>query len=89
MPTSKEYGKRIKVSDLPDGIARFFPVAPTVHPSDSSEPSLGLSQSLLLPILECLREDVTEIKEAFQQVHIRMEACSLCTREIGRKPLRA
>lgn len=65
------------MSDLPDGIARFFPVAPTVQPSDSSEPSLGLSQPLLLPILECLREDVAEIKEAFQQVHLRMVGGSL------------
>ena len=65
------------MSDLPDGIARFFPVAPTVQPSDSSEPSLGLSQPLLLPILECLREDVAEMKEAFQQVHLRVVGGSL------------
>ena len=74
---SKEYGKQIKVSDLPDGMVRFFPVAPTVHPSDSSQPPLGLSQPLLLPILECLREDVAEMKEAVQQVHLHMVGRSL------------
>ena len=66
----------MKVSDLPDGIARFFPLAFTKN-GDSSEPSLGLSRSLLLPVLECLREDVAEIKEAFQQVHLRMVGGSL------------
>lgn len=81
MSTPKTYGKSIKVSELPDGIARFFPLATTVHPSakgaDPSEPSLGLPPSLLLPILECLREDIVEIQEAFQQVHLRMVGGSL------------
>lgn len=79
--TTKAYGKSIKASDLPDGIARFFPIAPVASMSSVSPglaaPSLGLPKSILLPILESLRDDVVEIAEAFQEVHIRMVAGSL------------
>ncbi|KIM87322.1 hypothetical protein PILCRDRAFT_63566 [Piloderma croceum F 1598] len=79
--TPKTYGKSIKVADLPDGIARFFPVASS--PSLSSDPtktsirSFGLPKSILLPILESLREDITELLEAFQEVHLCIVGGSL------------
>ena len=79
--TPKTYGKSAKVSDLPDGIARFFPIAPTTSlssgPIEPATPSLGLPKSILLPILESLREDIAEIQEAFQEVHLRMVGGSL------------
>jgi inositol-polyphosphate multikinase len=79
--TPKTYGKSIKVADLPDGIARFFPVAssPSLSsdPTKTSIPSFGLPKSILLPILESLREDVTELLEAFQEVHVCMVGGSL------------
>jgi inositol-polyphosphate multikinase len=73
------YGKSIKASDLPDGVARFFPIAPTpsTEPKECVTPSLGLPKSILLPILESLREDVAEILEAFQDIHLRMVGGSL------------
>ncbi|KAL0571053.1 hypothetical protein V5O48_010908 [Marasmius crinis-equi] len=63
--TPKAYGKSLKPSDLPEGIARFFPVS-----SESS--SKGLPLHLLLPILENIREDVAEIREAFAGIEMRM-----------------
>ena len=77
--TPKVYGKSIKASDLPDGIARFFPIAstPSTEPEERVTPSLGLPKSILLPILESLREDVAEILEAFHEVHLRMVGGSL------------
>jgi 1D-myo-inositol-tetrakisphosphate 5-kinase/inositol-polyphosphate multikinase len=79
--TPKTYGKSIKVADLPDAMARVFPVAPVTsavsNPTDPSVPSFGLPRQLLLSILEWLREDVAEIREAFQGVHLRMVGGSL------------
>lgn len=79
--TPKSYGKTIKPSDLPNGIARFFPIA-----SESAEAKLddvteavgtGLRADILLPVLESLREDTAEIREALSQVHTRMVGASL------------
>ena len=85
--TPKAYGKSIKPADLPDGIARFFPFG-VVHegpPEASSEGAdneapktgTGLPPDLLLPILESMREDVAEIREALAQLHMRMVGGSL------------
>ncbi|KAK7677069.1 hypothetical protein QCA50_019967 [Cerrena zonata] len=86
--TPREYGKSIKASELIDGIDRFFPVASSSSSptSDSqagketvSPPSsgTGLPARLLLPILEYLREDIAEIREAIADVHMRMVGGSL------------
>ena len=85
--TPKAYGKSIKPADLPDGIARFFPFG-VIHegsPEASSEGAdneapktgTGLPPDLLLPILESMREDVAEIREALAQLHMRMVGGSL------------
>ena len=85
--TPKAYGKSIKPADLPDGIARFFPFG-VIHegsPEASAEgaeneaPKMGtgLPPDLLLPILESMREDVAEIREAPAQLHMRMVGGSL------------
>ena len=66
--TPKSYGKSIKPSDLPDGIARFFPCDYPAH---------GLPRSTLLTILQGVRENVEEIRDAVKEVEIRMVATSL------------
>ena len=85
--TPKAYGKSIKPADLPDGIARFFPFG-VIHEGSSEASSegadneapktgTGLPPDLLLPILESMREDVAEIREALAQLHMRMVGGSL------------
>ncbi|KAI0085932.1 SAICAR synthase-like protein [Irpex rosettiformis] len=75
----KSYGKTIKSSQLPEGIRRFFPM---LTDSDKSkrppeESGTGIPPDVLLPILECLREDIAEIKSALEQAEIRMVGGSL------------
>ena len=87
MHTSKAYGKSLKPADLPDGIARFFPVAlnkpnaqHTVRDPLTQEEVLvgtGLPPDLLLSVLESLREDVAEIRQALSEVEVRMVGASL------------
>ncbi|RDX47392.1 SAICAR synthase-like protein [Lentinus brumalis] len=87
--TPKSYGKSIKVSDLPDGITRFFPLA-TDTPPEPAVPSVegetadatplqgtGLPADILLPVLESLREDIADIRAALADVHMRMVGGSL------------
>ena len=89
--TPKSYGKSIKPADLPDGIARFFPVpssagkAKTTTPSPlTSSPSesgpvvgTGLPANILFPILINLRESVFTIRDELSKVHLRMVGASL------------
>lgn len=69
--TPKAYGKSITAAQLPEGIARFFPVAST------DAPAQGLPAPLLLQILELLREDVQDIRDAFAALEMRMVGGSL------------
>lgn len=64
--TPKSYGNSIKVADLPDGIAKFFPLA-SAEGSNS-----GLPRELLLPILESIRLNLAEIQDALQKLEFRM-----------------
>jgi 1D-myo-inositol-tetrakisphosphate 5-kinase/inositol-polyphosphate multikinase len=66
----KTYGKSINVSQLPEGIARFFPVS-------SPESTNGLPLHILLPILKFVREDVAEIRQALAGVEMRMRGGSV------------
>ncbi|KAG6871487.1 hypothetical protein C0993_003244, partial [Termitomyces sp. T159_Od127] len=78
--TPKDYGKSIKPADLPDGIARFFPVgSPIAHESEdpSKAPSSGLPVDVLLPIMRGLREDIAEIKDVYSRLEMRMVGGSL------------
>lgn len=68
--TPKAYGKSIKASDLPEGIAKFFPVS---SPTATS----GLTAPVLLPIIQAIREDIAEIKEVFAGIDMRMVGGSL------------
>ncbi|KAI9069468.1 SAICAR synthase-like protein [Trametes sanguinea] len=80
--TPKSYGKSITASDLPDGIARFFPIASAT--ADSPTPAghapahgTGLPADVLAPLLETLREDIAEIRDALAEAEIRMVGASL------------
>ncbi|KAK0210148.1 SAICAR synthase-like protein [Desarmillaria ectypa] len=68
--TPKSYGKSIKTSDLPEGIARFFPAL-------AAHTTQGLPPKLLVPVLRALREDIAEIRDAFAGVEMRMVGGSL------------
>ncbi|KAL1664614.1 hypothetical protein GGF50DRAFT_88564 [Schizophyllum commune] len=86
--TPKSYGKSIKVTDLPDGIAKFFPVAhasttsstpqttstdaSTTASTTTSSPTTGLPSSTLLPILRGIRRDVAAIREHLSKIEMRM-----------------
>ena len=58
------------MSDLPDGIARFFPV----HSERSTQ---GLPEEQLLPVIEAIRKHVAAIRDAFARLEIRMVGGSL------------
>ncbi|KAK0229093.1 SAICAR synthase-like protein [Armillaria nabsnona] len=68
--TPKSYGKSIKPSDLPGGIARFFPAL-------APHTTQGLPSRFLVPVLKALREDIAEIREAFAGMEMRMVGGSL------------
>ena len=61
----KSYGRSIKPSGLPDGIAKFFPI----HSERSTQ---GLPKEQLLSVIEVIREIVAMIRDAFAQLEIRM-----------------
>ena len=63
--TPKTYGKSIKASDLPDGVAKFFPI-------NSEQSSQGLPKEQLLPVIEAIRRHVAAIRAAYAQLEIRM-----------------
>ncbi|KZP03501.1 SAICAR synthase-like protein [Athelia psychrophila] len=76
--TSKVYGKSIKPAELPSAISRCFPVASTSTIAQAGKaPSLGLPRSILLPILESLREDVVELHYVLEGLELRMVGASL------------
>ena len=63
--TPKSYGKSIKASDLPDGIARFFPI-------HSEQLTQGLPKEQLLSVIGTIRRHIAAVREAFSQAEIRM-----------------
>lgn len=79
--TPKTYGKALKVSQLPEAFAKFFPVAPptlnistatsTNDTTPASHPA-GLPPTLLLPILKGILVEIQAIEEAFQEIELRM-----------------
>ena len=64
-----------------DGINLFFPVAsePLVakEGTDAQPSGTGLPARLLLPVLQHIRADIAEIREAIAEVHMRMVGGSL------------
>ncbi|KAJ7021616.1 hypothetical protein C8F04DRAFT_1140343 [Mycena alexandri] len=77
--TSKAY-KSISAAQLPEGLARFFPIASAAPGvSTGTEPPLnqGLPSALLHPILELLREDIADIRDALSALELRLVGASL------------
>ncbi len=68
--TPKSYGKSIKPSQLPEGIARFFPAL-------APHTTQGLPSRFLVPVLKAVREDIAEIRETFAGTEMRMVGGSL------------
>ncbi|KAJ2936596.1 hypothetical protein H1R20_g500, partial [Candolleomyces eurysporus] len=75
--TPKSYGKSIKPSDLPDGIARFFPVGSDSLEGAPEEPKQGLPRHVLLPVLKAVRAEIAEIKGALSKIEFRMVGGSI------------
>ncbi|KAH9930855.1 SAICAR synthase-like protein [Fomitopsis serialis] len=84
--TTKAYGKSIKPADLPDGIARFFPLAaPPSPPNESAQltPSAGaahgtgLPPELLQTILAGILSEVEDIYGTMEDIELRMVGGSL------------
>jgi len=84
--TAKAYGKSIKTTDLPDGIARFFPLAsssasPGPQATTDAAPTppygTGLPEELLVPMLSGIRSEVDDIREALSEVDMRMVGGSI------------
>ncbi|GLB35586.1 putative inositol phosphokinase (IPK) family protein [Lyophyllum shimeji] len=81
----KSYGKALAVSELPEGIARFFPVH--CEPSSSAlhngngavgpSPSRGLPRKTLIPILRAIRQTVSKIRDVYASFEMRMVGGSL------------
>lgn len=65
----RSYGKSLQASELPDGIARFFPV----HSGQSTQ---GLPKELLLPVIRTIRKHVAAVRGAFKQLEMRMAGSS-------------
>jgi inositol-polyphosphate multikinase len=75
--TPKAYGKSIQVSDLPDGVAQFFPLAIPDENGEAGgvpneESRMGLPAHTLLPVLMGIRSEVAEIRAALKAINLRM-----------------
>ncbi|KAF5386661.1 hypothetical protein D9615_002042 [Tricholomella constricta] len=68
--TPKSYGKAMKASDLPAGIAQFFPVS-------RGSSKLGLPRKTLVPILRGIRDIVSRIHEVYMSFEMRIIGGSL------------
>ncbi|KAJ7132961.1 hypothetical protein C8R46DRAFT_923614 [Mycena filopes] len=80
--TPKTYGKSISAAQLPEALARFFPIAgANANPETTDTPSpplnQGLPAALLHPILELLREDIADIRDALSALEMRLVGASL------------
>jgi len=90
--TSKTFGKSIKPADLPEGFARFFPLASNAAtPGSVSKPppdalskemptpstGTGLPSELLIPVLSGIHAEVKDIHDAVARVELRMVGGSL------------
>jgi 1D-myo-inositol-tetrakisphosphate 5-kinase/inositol-polyphosphate multikinase len=81
--TPKAYGKSLSLSQLPSGIALFFPTtspsspsAPSSSPSQPA-PTPGLPQPLLLIILQQILEQLQTIESALSKTEARFVGMSL------------
>ena len=73
--TDKKYGKSIKPADLPDGAARFFPVATVTE--DGKVTGSGVPAPQLRRVLQGLLARLRVIESALAGIELRMIAASL------------
>ncbi|KAH9977832.1 hypothetical protein BGW80DRAFT_1435531 [Lactifluus volemus] len=71
----KAYGKSISSSELPTGIARFFPVGDSM--TLGAQSYVGLPSTLLLPILRSIRKSVQELRDILSTIELRLVGSSL------------
>ncbi|RXW17313.1 hypothetical protein EST38_g8536 [Candolleomyces aberdarensis] len=75
--TPKAWETCLKPSELPDGIARFFPVGTDPPNREPEEPSQGLPSQVLLPVLKGIRKEITGIRSALSKLEFRMVGGSI------------
>jgi len=76
--TPKSYGKAIKVAELPEGIARFFPVYNNNNATSlPRSTSCGLPRSTLVPILRGIRDTVARLRDVYAALELRIIGGSL------------
>ncbi|KAG8814580.1 hypothetical protein FRC18_001906 [Serendipita sp. 400] len=83
----KDYGRALKVSQLPEAIARFFPIKTPILSLSTPTPDLegggggddlitpspaGTEPRSLLPVLRGVLDAIREIREALAQTELRM-----------------
>jgi len=83
--TPKSYGKSIRPSDLPTGIARFFPISgssgsagdsPLAVDSENFAQRGGVGSKLLVPVLEGVLAGVSGLMEAVGKTEMRLVGVS-------------
>lgn len=74
--TPKAYGKSITPAQLPEGIAKFFPVA-KLDAEAPSEGTSGLPAPLLELILDAIQDEVKEIRDIIAELELRIVGGSL------------
>ncbi|KAJ2936594.1 hypothetical protein H1R20_g499, partial [Candolleomyces eurysporus] len=75
--TPKAYETCLKPSELPDGIARFFPVGTDSLEGAPGEPSQGLPAHVLLPVLKGIRKEIAGLRGALSKLEFRMVGGSI------------
>jgi len=70
--TPKTYGKSIKATDLPTGIAKFFPLTTSDVPTGQ-----GLPRRILKEVLKGIITETIAIREVISDIGMRMVGCSL------------
>ncbi|KAF8272475.1 hypothetical protein EI94DRAFT_1769747 [Lactarius quietus] len=77
----KSYGNAIGVSELPAGVAQFFPISGSTIDFPGAEAGgrmdVGLPRTLLLPVLQSIRKSVQEIRDVLSAIDMRMVGSSL------------
>jgi inositol-polyphosphate multikinase len=84
--TSKEYGRTLKVANLPEATARFFPIQTPIFELSTEEegghtditPSpAGTPPDLLLPVLQGVLYSTRQLRDAVAQTEMRMVGGSI------------
>jgi len=72
-PAPREYGRSLKPPQLPEAIARFFPLSS----ADDQAAGEGLPSRLLIPVIRGIMVEIQKIKHALEQLDYTMIGSSL------------